>query len=171
MHSLSIAPCYWSKPCSSVILDIPCTMISYVHNYVEAKPCSVPLSGCIMLTLPAYHHLISYLQQELNAMLLEAAVEDEAALMPPQYQTNYREEYQYSGPPTGQYVSQVPVACPSVKCTVVSGGLGGPHRGAPQGGPHSTALQQHVYQHLYNLSISHASLSLMHPLICCLLSH
>lgn len=42
-------------------------------------------------------------------MLLEAAVEDEAALLPPQYQTNYREEYQYSGPPTGQYVSQHPV--------------------------------------------------------------
>lgn len=52
-------------------------------------------------------------------MLLEAAVEDEAAFLPPQYQTNYREEYQYTGPPAGQYVSRFPVACCSVKCTVL----------------------------------------------------
>lgn len=83
-----------------------------------------------MSILPAYHHPILNLQQELNAMLLEAAVEDEAALLPPQYQTNYREEYQYNGPPTGQSESQSPVACPSVKCTVLSG--------APR--PLSTAL-------------------------------
>ena len=57
-----------------------------------------------MSSPPAHHHLISYLRQELNAMLLEAAVEGEAALLPPQYQTNYREEYQYSGLHTGQYV-------------------------------------------------------------------
>lgn len=76
-----------------------------MHDSVQAKPWSVPCLRLHHVILPAYHHLISYLQQELNAMLLEAAVEDEAALLPPQYQTNYREEYQYSGPPTGQYVS------------------------------------------------------------------
>ena len=53
-------------------------------------------------------------------MLLEAAVEDEAAVVPPQYQTNYREEYQYSGLHTGQYVSHYLVACPPVKCTAPS---------------------------------------------------
>ena len=50
-------------------------------------------------------------------MLLEAAVEDEAALLPPQYQTNYREEYQYSGLHTGQYVFHSHAACPFVQCT------------------------------------------------------
>ncbi|KAL3162513.1 hypothetical protein ABBQ32_010170 [Trebouxia sp. C0010 RCD-2024] len=36
-------------------------------------------------------------QLELRAMLAEAAVEQDTAVLPPQYQTNYREEYQYSG--------------------------------------------------------------------------
>lgn len=47
-------------------------------------------------------------------MLLEAAIEDEAAVLPPQYQTNYREKYQYSGLHTGQYVSHVHDVCSSV---------------------------------------------------------
>lgn len=45
-------------------------------------------------------------------MLLEAAVEDKAALLPLQYQTNYREEYQYSGLHTGQYVSSLSCRLP-----------------------------------------------------------
>lgn len=48
-------------------------------------------------------------------MLLEAAIEDEAALLPPQYQTNYREEFQYSGLHTGQYVSHM---LPALSCDV-----------------------------------------------------
>lgn len=37
-------------------------------------------------------------------MLAEAAVEQDTAVLPPQYQTNYREEYQYSGLHPGPYV-------------------------------------------------------------------
>ena len=39
-------------------------------------------------------------QQEMEAMLAEASTVAEAALLPPQYQTNYREEFQYNGPTT-----------------------------------------------------------------------
>lgn len=38
-------------------------------------------------------------------MLAEASVESEAAPLPPQYKTNYREEYQYCGPPTDRCAS------------------------------------------------------------------
>lgn len=37
-------------------------------------------------------------------MLAEAAVEQDTAVLPQQYQTNYREEYQYNGLQAGPYV-------------------------------------------------------------------
>ena len=40
----------------------------------------------------------------MEAMLAEASTVAEAAPLPPQYQTNYREEFQYSGPTTVRYV-------------------------------------------------------------------
>ncbi len=39
-------------------------------------------------------------QQEMEAMLAEASTVAEAAPLPPQSQTNYREEFQYCGPTT-----------------------------------------------------------------------
>ncbi len=39
-------------------------------------------------------------RQEMEVMLAEASTVAEAAPLPPQYQTNYREEFQYSGPTT-----------------------------------------------------------------------
>ena len=44
------------------------------------------------------------MEQELNAMLAEASLETEPAPVPAQYQTNYREEYQYFGPTTDRWV-------------------------------------------------------------------
>lgn len=82
MHSLFIAPYVTGQ-----LMFICCTerpIYTYMDDSVQAKPWSVPYMRLHHVILPAYHHLISYLQQELNAMLLEAALEDEAALLPPQ---------------------------------------------------------------------------------------
>lgn len=79
-------------------------------------------------------------------MLAEAAVEQDAAVLPPQYQTNYREEYQYSGIHTGQYVLDlnavsVCVRTPKLQSTAM-------HVGGTVNPVFVSHLQQGVYNRL-----------------------
>ena len=59
----------------------------------------------------------------MEAMLAEAATVAEAAPLPPQYQTNYREEFQNCGPSTARWVKifSIPdlASTTSLDCTAV----------------------------------------------------
>ena len=58
-------------------------------------------------------------RQEMEAMLAEASTMAEAAPLPPQYQTNYREEFQYCGPNTVRCVKICSILCQNLQAPLV----------------------------------------------------